>query len=249
MYLWKCWRDTRIKFLACLALFLCLEVAFIFGHKVETSHPLGAADLHTMFTIVSTAVGSILVFLGWILGDENVGADIGRGSGDFLLTRPESRGTFVWIGWSLSVVETIVLWIVFSAIVFVDILSLSHQLGVSASAIMSSLLDFSKHDMPLMFLIFVINVGLIFGVTYFIGVVLRSGTRALVGSAALIFGYQILKAIFTFRFHIVLPDILLAYPNPHNGMLIPAVHEFIIRGLVALAFPVVAHVILERMEI
>lgn len=249
MYLWKCWRDTRIKFLTFLILFLCLQVAFMFGHKVSTPGAIGTAGLSLAFTIILIAVGSVLLFLGWILGNESVGADIGHGYGDYLLTRPRSRTSFVWTAWGFSIVETIVLWIVFSAIAVVDVFSQSSVLGISNSMFRSALLQFTQHEMPLMFLIFLINLGLIFGVTYCLGVVLRSGTRALVGSAALIFAYQILKAVLQFEYHIKLPEILLSYPTPQNGMITPAIHEFVVRGLVAIAFPLVAHLVMERMEI
>lgn len=249
MYLWKCWRDTRIKFLTFLVLFLCLELTFIFGHKVSSPASLGATELRIAFSVILMVVGSVLLFLGWILGNESVGADIGHGYGDYLLTRPQSRGSFVWTAWTFSMVETIVLWIVFCAIAVADVFSLLGALGVSSSVFRSALFQFARHDMPLMFLIFLINLGLIFGVTYCIGVILRSSTRALIGSAALIFAYQILKVVLRFEYHINLPDILLSYPNPHNGMAMPAIHEFVVRGIVALAFPLLAHFALERMEI
>jgi hypothetical protein len=248
MYLWKCWRDTRIKFFIFLGLFLCLELAFLFSPK-QYSGSASVKELQNGFLIVLTVIGTILLFVGWILGDDNAGADIGRGSGDFLLTRPASRGSLVWTGWAVSMLETIVLWIVFFGIIVADIFSQSRQLGISTSEIASAFAAFCGHDLPLSFLIFLINLGLIFGVTYCIGVILRSGSRALIGSAMLIFGYRIVRAILAFRFQISLPDILLAYPNPHHNWSVPAAHEFLIRGLVALAFPLLAHLMLERMEI
>ncbi|MGC1784225.1 MAG: hypothetical protein WA708_17010 [Acidobacteriaceae bacterium] len=248
MYLWKCWRDTRIKFFIFLGLFICLQLIFLFSPKGMES-PVNPADLGKIFFGTLVAIGSVLLFLGWILGDENVGADIGRGSGDFLLTRPQTRGSLVWTGWALSMVEMIVLWIVFFAAVIGDILSQSTRWGISTATVFSALADFSAHGLPLMFLVFLINIGLIFGVTYCIGVVLRSGSRALIGTIALIVGYRILKTVFAFRFHISLPDILLSYPGSHPGLANPAVHDFVVRGLIAIAFPAIAHLLLERMEI
>lgn len=246
MYLWKCWHDTRVKFVVALGLLLCLAI---------TNHALtgmNATLLRDGFLVVLMMAGPIVLLVSWILGDDNVGADIGRGSGDFLLSRPSSRGYFVWTGWMVGMVESIVLWIVFSAIIVENTIFQVRRQGIPAATISSSWLAFMKQDLPAVFLMFVINLGLVYGLTYCIGVVMRSGSRALIGVAALLLSYQFVKQIATHEFHIVLPGIFLSaggFRLHPDGFVLPAVHAFVIRGLIALAFPVLAHFALERMEI
>lgn len=248
MYLWKYWRDTRIKFFVFLGIFICLQIAFFASLPKAQGH-LDPSDLSQAFTVTFAVIGTVLLFLGWILGDESVGADIGRGSGDFLLTRPQSRGSMVWMGWGLSMIETVVLWLVFFALVVADIASLAARLGLPASVVLSSALSFCAHGLPIMFLTFIVNLGMIFGVTYFIGVVLRSGSKALIGALSLVVGYKILQAILHYRFAVFAPDILLTYPGTHHALASPNAVDFIVRGAVAIAFPVMAHWLLERAEI
>ncbi len=248
MYLWKCWRDTRIKIFVFLGLFVCLQLGILFTPN-GANVPPDAGVLQNACLAVLFATSSVLLFVGWILGDESAGADIGRGSGDYLLTRPSSRGSFVWTGWAVGMGESIVLWIFFSATLFGDLLFESRRWGNSASLFLSAWSGLSKLDLPIVFLMFVINLSLVYGLTYCIGVMMRSGSKALVGSAALIFGYQILKAILRFRFHISLPEFLLSYQDRHHVFQIPEIHSFVVRAVIALALPALAHLVLERMEI
>jgi hypothetical protein len=243
MYLWKCWRDTRVKFLVILGLFVCQGIAFP-GH-IGRAMNANATQLRGMFFMLLIGVGFIVQTVSWILGIDNVGADIGRSSGDFLLSRPSSRGFFVWTGWMVGMVESVVLWIVFSAISMGNLISHLHHQRLAAATISSSWLAFIKLNLPTVFLMFVINVGLVYGLTYCLGVVMRSRSRALIGVAALLLSYQIVRQIAVDQFHLVLPGMFL-YPH---GFVFPAVHAFVIRGLIALGFPVLAHFALERMEI
>jgi hypothetical protein len=246
MYLWKCWRDTRVKFLVVLGLFVCQGA--LFG---QSGPPGNATQLPGMFFRLLVLGEFIVLFGSWILGADNVGADIGRGSGDFLLTRPSSRGSFVWTGWMVGMVESVLLWIVYSTLSVERMIFQMRHYGVGAATISSSWLVFMKLNLPVVFLMFVIDVGLVYGLTYCIGVVMRSGSRALIGTAALFLSYEIVKQIAMQEFHLVLPEILL-YPD-HFGWpvipVIPPIHAFVIRGALALTFPVLAYFALERMEV
>jgi hypothetical protein len=44
-------------------------------------------------------------------------------------------------------------------------------------------------DMSIMLIIFLIDMGLVYGLMYCVGAITRSGSRALIGSAILSFGY------------------------------------------------------------
>ena len=103
--------------------------------------------------------------------------------------------------------------------------------------------------MSIMLIIFLVDMGLVYGLTYCVGVITRSGSRALIGSAILFFGYQILREILRARFHIEWPAFLLSYQNMHHRLEIPAIHSFVIRACLALAFPALTQLVLDKMEI
>ena len=102
-----------------------------------------------------------------------------------------------------------------------------------------------KLNLPGVFLMIVINLGLVYGLTYCAGVVMRSDSRALIVAPALFVSYQFVKQIAAREFHLVLPEIFLYA----HGFVFPAIHAFVIRGLIALGFPALAHFVFEQMEI
>ncbi len=248
MYLWKCWRDTRLKLAVFAALFALLALANRLA-PAGREHAFTAMELQNAFLASLWLTSLPLLFVGWILGETNPGADIHRGSGDFLLVRPVSRGSLIWTGWAVGMLEGIVLWAVISvaflAVAFFEL----HRWGDSTSFILSAWITFSKIHLPILPVVYIINLGLVYGLTYAIGVFTRSGSWAMIGSAGLIFGYQLLRDLLGHKLQVWLPTFLLSYPGPHHDWAIPALHAYLVRGALALAFPVLAHFALERMEI
>lgn len=118
MYYWKIWRETRARFVALLILGLCVgwsawsEVSYILalaGFEIgQTIPPTIAAHAWARGVDRVMVVGGItLYFFGLIVGASGLGEEIERGTAAFLLTRPRSRGYFVWSFWLASVLELV----------------------------------------------------------------------------------------------------------------------------------------------
>ena len=252
MYLWKYWLDTKVKFFAAAAFFCfwLITAHIFFVHLTLTSnHHASAENIPDAFFGILVAVSTYCLFVSWVLGNESVGADIGKGSGEYLLTRPGERGHLVWTGWLVGLTEAIVLWIFLAAIMLVSLSVWIRETGSGTgldAAIGWSNLSFY---LPVLLLMFAINAGLLFGLTYCIGVVTRSGSRALLMSAAAIFAYEIVKGYMFQLFHASLPELLLAYNYSDHVFHVPALRSFIARAVCVFCFPALAHFVLQRMEI
>ena len=109
MYLWQYWRDTRRNvyfYLGSLLLFVLISVAGMIHanrihHVYASAEPLWEAAAAIAFT------GTLLcaLVMTFVLGNNNVGSEIQKGTGDFLLTRPRPRHYFVWAGWAAGMAE------------------------------------------------------------------------------------------------------------------------------------------------
>lgn len=245
MYLWKCWRDTRVKFFVAFVIVLLLNFLPFVG-AIYAQHLQKPGKVQNLLEAAFVFPAGLLWFFGWILSKDNVGADIGHGCGDFLLTRPASRGRLVWTGWMAGMVENIVLWIVISSVMYGIMLIELHLLGISVLSLPNTLVSFAF--VFLLFAIFLLNLGMIYGLGYCIGVITRSGPWALIGSVIVLFGYGLLKSLLQ-HWNIDLPDFFLPLNTHHNQLEIPSTLAFVVHGCLLVAFPAVAHFALERMDV
>src|SRR5580658_6844320 len=105
MYYWKIWRETRRTFFAFL---------IVGGLLAGVALPRLLAALVPEGELLTWARGMegvlgwtgtwIYVFGLWI-GAEGLGEEMKRGTAVFLLTRPRSRGYFLWSFWLVCAVE------------------------------------------------------------------------------------------------------------------------------------------------
>jgi hypothetical protein len=102
MYLRKCWRDTSIMFFGLLLIFV-LFVLLVTKDRGPHSPPHGQVSQEIFEAW--RELGASMVMLTSLLGTRSIGADISKGFGDFLVTRPRARKYFVWAGWAVGVVE------------------------------------------------------------------------------------------------------------------------------------------------
>jgi len=116
MYFWKIWRENRIRLFALLILGLCVgwfawsQVSLILVVAgFETGQTLPAEIASRVWSRGMEAVmfvgGVSLYFMGLVVGASGLGEEMERGTAVFLLTRPRSRGYFVWSFWLASGVE------------------------------------------------------------------------------------------------------------------------------------------------
>jgi ABC-type transport system involved in multi-copper enzyme maturation permease subunit len=103
MYLWKCWRDTRLSFFIYLTLSVAAALFWLVAANPHT-HKIAmkaspSETLWLLFVVGAVIFGAIFAgAIGITLGSRNIGADLATGSAEFLLTRPRSRQYFVWAG-------------------------------------------------------------------------------------------------------------------------------------------------------
>ena len=103
MYLWKCWRDTRVVLAASL---LCIAALFVFGLRQNVILDRGPFEfVPNIFPFLLGVQAFPLSFVAWLLGSFGVGRDLGERSGSYVFTRPKSRAYFVWCDWGVGMAQ------------------------------------------------------------------------------------------------------------------------------------------------
>lgn len=102
MFLWKCWRDTRMLFIVSLGVALIVMPAsvIVLGTGLLTdSGPTAVSS--ALFLVTSlTAIG-----LGALAASEQ----FGNKTVQFLYTKPRRRAYFVWVNWAVCCLELILI--------------------------------------------------------------------------------------------------------------------------------------------
>lgn len=259
MYLWKFWRDTRRCVFIYLGLLVLGAIVWLaaMAHANRIGHIAGDPGVLWMMEVGLTFALSYMcaLIMAFVIGNNNVGSDIGKGAGDFLLTRPRHRRFFVWAGWIGGIVELVSLILITMVIVF--------GLGVVVTGAVwrqvSSPLHYTMADkgqsavlnVPLMLATIVLTAAVIYGLTYFMSVILRSGQKGVVWSIAILFGYSIGSALLKQFAGITLPS--LSFADMHSAAsqawyLAPHI-QIIGWSVLALAFPIAAQISLDRADV
>jgi ABC-type transport system involved in multi-copper enzyme maturation permease subunit len=229
MYIWKCWRDTRVSFFVYLMLSASLTLLWFAGiRQWLRSAPINVSPLESLwFEIVTGAVafGSLLApVIGLTLGSRNIGTDLAKGSGDFLITRPRSRKYFIWAGWGVGIAEILTVLLVTGLVTLVVVYFQGGSIWrhIPTSAFAGSANNFPAvaesrpADVPQ--LLATVNVSLLmasvlltatvlYGLTYFLSVLTQSGQRAIVYSLAVVLAYSIAGSLLSRWAHVSLPTL------------------------------------------
>lgn len=259
MYLWKFWRDTRRDVFIYLVLLFLGAVIWLAAmvHANRIGHIGGDPGLLWMMEVGITFALSYLcaLIMAFVIGNNNVGSDIGKGTGDFLLTRPRSRSYFVWMGWISGIIELAALILATMLVVF----GLSVLASGAAWRHVSSPLHYSIAekagtgylDVPLMLATIVLTAAVIYGLTYFMSVILRSGQKGVVWSIAILLGYSVGGALLKQFAGITLPSLNFAdmYSQRSEVWYLAPQIQIIGWSLLALAFPIAAQISLDRADI
>ena len=118
MYYWRIWREKRVRFFGFLILGLiaCWPVSvMVSADVVAAGYEVGQvppAELASRFwghgvEVLGFAAGIAVYFIGLLAGSGGIGEEVERGSAAFLLTRPRSRGYFVWSFWLTGSLEVL----------------------------------------------------------------------------------------------------------------------------------------------
>jgi hypothetical protein len=256
MYFWKYWRDTRrgvFVYLGVLAVFATFWL-FKMSHP-DTVHKLGG-DPSTLWAMdVGMIIGlSYLcaLVMGFTTGANSAGADIGNGTGDFLLTRPRPRSYFIWDGWIAGIAEIFTL----IGITALTVLASTTLATGPVWRQISTPGHFSFDDqhtihVPLVLGIVFVTAAVVFSLTYSSTVFFRSGQRGVIAGLAILFGYSIGSSILKAWVGISLPSLNL--DDSSFGLNSPWYHAPLLHilgwALLAFAFPVAAQLIFDRRDV
>ncbi len=245
MYFWKCWRESRARFAEGVIAVATICVAVTIVESGTTAARVGTAmgPSPIWTNITATVLGGWASFfvLLWalLMGSAGVGQEFKDRTAAFLLTRPRRRRYWVWAGWSVGVLELTVL--VFLAAV---------ATLVTLALVTGGLLTWR----PLVAIVpLVIGPAVIFGLTSFLGVVARDGRQGLSYSVGILFVALLLPPAAYYYWHITLPSVLDCMSIANRwaaGKTAPfALGELGLWSGVALAFPFLSQLILERAEV
>ncbi len=193
------------------------------------------------------------------LGSAGVGAELGGGSGEFLLTRPSPRRRFLWVSWGIGLMESFLVLAVVAAIVMT---ALRYELGPTWQHIRAPYRTGYALMQPFdllcrFFAAFSVTAALTYGLTYFMAVATRSAQRAVNYSGAIIIGYMIGSSLLARYANLHLPGLT---GTPFYGSELDftlwrsIIREFPVlpllsRALVAVVFPFAAQFVLDRAEL
>jgi ABC-type transport system involved in multi-copper enzyme maturation permease subunit len=248
MYFWKCWRDSRSRFVvsviilqALCVFFSYMEVNFAFG-AMRGGPPSSVSQTWSHATsFVLGGVASLFTLLcGLVMGASGLGEEFKERTADFLLVRPRRRSYWVWTGWSVGVLELSVMVFLAAATTFGTLTCLTGHLQTwwpLATA------------MPL-----ALGGAVAYGLTYFMTVVARNGLQGLSYGFVIFFIDLLLPVAASYYYpNVNLPSVL--------GFMLAACQwvagapkafptgSLVLWTAIALAFPFAAQLVLERAEV
>ena len=259
MYVWKCWRDSRTRFIFFLIAILGVYVPF----TIYAARPGGPTDFlrggplsgvaHLWSWVPTVLLQSltplIALFAGLILAPSSVGQEYREQTLGFLFARPRRRRYFAWTCWSVGACE--ILGLVAAAV-----------LGTFAALICVSRYLYTWRLLGAILPLFVGAVS-VYSMTYFLTVFACNGEKGI--------SYGVGILVVSLFLPVVEPQLnrLLWHLSHGHVLHLPSVLsvmwagcEWVIAstgsfpigalvfyGLLALAFPVMAQLALERREV
>jgi ABC-type transport system involved in multi-copper enzyme maturation permease subunit len=248
MYLWKCWRDGRTRFIGSV---IALPVLFAFVTFIAVK--LGDPDAmqkgaspsvvrawSTTTEVVFESCASIFTLIwGLMLGAASLGEEFKEKTADFLLVRPRRRRYWAWMGWWAGVCE------------------LSVMVGLAVGATFGTVVYLTGHVQtwwPLATILpLALGGTLAYGLTYLMALVARSGRQGLNYGIGILFIYLLLPTVVSHYWNVDLPSIwgfmtaACKWFTTASGAF--PVGALLLWTVVALAFPFAAQLVLERREV
>jgi ABC-type transport system involved in multi-copper enzyme maturation permease subunit len=119
MYAWKCWRETRARFIVLLMVASAIAILVVLGPGLKERNGWWYFDRHEytfdpalMVRLVSNMVLSSLWGIGLLsavfLGVTSSGSEIEPGTIEYLWTRPRTRTSLTWTHWGVCAGEILV---------------------------------------------------------------------------------------------------------------------------------------------
>jgi len=251
MYAWKCWRETRGRFIFLLTLFvaIALLVTLIPGLKERNGWWYFDRSEFTHDPALMARLVSLMVLSGlWgsgllsavFLGATSSGSEIEPGTIEYLWTRPRTRTSMTWTHWGVCLMEILIVAIVPAYL---------------AAALLGTLTR--NWNVPLLLVApwMMVIVGLpMLGLTTLMTALRRSASGGLLYTAGVVSVYVIVRQIAIGPLHLQLPT-LFAGPvvwlmNNHQPYAVAFPWGSFWRAVfLAAAFPLAAQYLLKRAEV
>lgn len=241
MYLWKCWRDTRVSFYVFLFIAVTLAAFLTMGFSMSDAPPKETFAVAWMMLVFASC--TLVSLAGISFGATGIGEEFAHKTASFLLTKPRSIRYFVWTAWTTNAVQFLALT---GSMVLVGASILSWRCHVPVTGRL--LLAFA----PGLIMTF-----LLFGVTYLLGVLHKNGRNGFLSSLGVVIVFPIICSTVEYFWRIHLPspadmysmgmsDLIL---HPELASNLPHFWPVVVWSLVALSCPLVAELVLKHTEL
>jgi hypothetical protein len=243
MYVWKCWRDSRSRFIFSLIAFPVLCVLFTF---IAVRLGWGGAPptvIQSWSETTEIVLGGWAAFFsllwGLVVGSSGLGEEFKDKTLDFLLVRPRPRRYWVWMGWWEGVWELSLMILLTVGATFGTLVYLTGQVQTwwpLAAVLPLALGGAVTH-----------------GLTYFMTLLARSGRQGLSYGFGILFIDLLLPVALAYYWKINFPSVW--------GFIMAACKWFtsasgtfpagslLLWAVIALAFPFAAQLVLQRAEV
>jgi ABC-type transport system involved in multi-copper enzyme maturation permease subunit len=259
MYAWKCWRESRARFIFLLILFTVTTVLFTlqpglgerngwwYFDRIEyLRNPGPTGDL--VFSMILSVMWCSGFLSAVFLGATASGSEIEPGTIEYLWTRPRTRTSVTWTHWGVCVAEMILVTATPLYLAAALLGALTRHWNSSGPTISALLIA------PWMMLI----VGLpVLGLTTLMTALRRSASGGLIHTSGVIIVYVLLRQIIIVPLHLNPPTLFtgplfwLMSNNtllPHQPIAFP--WGALCRAVIlAAAFPLAAQYLLKRAEV
>jgi hypothetical protein len=251
MYAWKCWRESRARFIFLFLMSTATSLLFTLQLGLEVRNGWWHFDRseYTRDPATAVRVVSLMALTGLLtsgflsavfLGASAPGSEIEPGTIEYLWTRPRTRASLTWTHWTVCLVEMVLVAVV------------PTYLG---ALILGTLTR--NWSLPLLMVApwVMVIVGLpVLGLTTLMTALRRSAAAGFISTAAVISVYMIVRQLVTVPMHLNLPPLFAGpviwlvhdsgpYSSPFPwGSLGRAV-------ILAAAFPLAAQYLLKRAEV
>jgi len=181
---------------------------------------------------VAVVGGLALYFIGLMLGASGLGEEIERGTAVFLLTRPRSRGYFLWSFWLACGLELLVVTAVTMLSGYATLFYMTRRAGPWNFLLIA----------PILMITGLLAVGL----AHLLTIASRRGKNAVAGGLAFSVSYLFASAVLGHSYHVVIPSPLKMYTLDWSAALAGSMAEWLVT---AVAFMALSHLIVTRMEV
>jgi len=251
MYAWKCWRESRARFIFLLTLYggSALLVTLVPGlhaqggwwHFDRSEYTRDPAPLvQQVSAVVLSGLGMCGFLSALFLGATASGSEIEPGTIEYLWTRPRTRSSLTWTHWGISLTEMVIVAVVPTYLV---------------AAVLGTLTGTWNLQLLLVAPWMMVIVGLpILGLTTLMTALRRSASGGLIYTVAVVSVYVIVRQLVTVPLHLNVPPL---FAGPviwliNNNQFHPSAFPWgsVWRAVfLAAAFPLAAQYLLKRAEV